>query len=539
MTEQRKFQPVTLTIAAVTVALAALGVWLVGKPSDHDAFRIWAVFGTLALMALGWFADVRRWATFGKTVTAVLVILAVITMAAELGGHSKALVKKGRINAWNAFHYVLGTKYFGEIGYHDFYNAAVLADSEGAHRFKKVRTVRDLHTYEHIRVTKAISKARKAGVRERFTDERWAEFQGDLAALGKHRSSKRWQGPLNDLGFHPSPAWLILHMPLLNAVDIQDETTLSALCGVDLLLIALTIAALWWGFGLRTAAVSALWLHLYFGNATLLVGGYFHYDWMFWTILAAALYRKQKFAAAGAVLAYPAMMRGYPGLLALGPGICLARALVSRHRPERKHVAFVVALVLSCGLVVGLSSATKHGPSAWMDWKEKISKHASIHPTGRQRIGLEFLYAHDFERFGWNIPKKMRPMILDHNHGKYRTMQAVLLALFGLALLGRKDEEGMLLALGVVLVIMVLSRYYHSVWLLVFALAPTDRWKVGHLVASLGFMGLLLIYYLTNGTSEMHRYHLYNVGLLIYFAALAVAFLGYDVGRLAVRYRAS
>ena len=539
MTARRTIQPVTLALAVGTVVLAALGVWLVGRPSDYHSFQTWVIFGTLALMAVGWFADLRKWATFGKAVTSVLVILAVITMAAELGGSTKSLVKKGRINAWNAFHYVLGTKYFGEIGYHDFYNAAVLADSEGAHRFEKVRTVRDLQTYEHIRVTRAISQARKAGVRERFTDERWAEFQGDLAAMGKHRASKRWQGPLNDLGFHPSPAWLILHMPLLNAVDIQDETTLSALCGLDLLLIVLTIAALWWGFGLRTAAVSTLWLHLYFGNSTLMVGGYFHYDWMFWTILAAALYRKEKFLAAGAVLAYPAMMRGYPGLLALGPGICVARALVTRHRPERKHVAFVVALVLSCGLIVGLSSATRHGPSAWLDWKEKISKHASIHPTGRQRIGLEFLYAHDFERFGWDIPKKMRPMILGHNHGKYRTMQAVLLALFGLALLGRRDEEGMLIALGIILVVMVLSRYYHSVWILVFALMPTDRWKVGHLVASLGFMGLLLIYYLTNGTSEMHRYHVYNIGLLIYFAALAVAFLGYDVSRLLVRYRAS
>jgi len=539
MSEEQKIQPVTIVMAVVTVLLAALGVWLVGKPADHEAFKTWAVVGTMVLMALGWFADFRKWATFGRTVTAVLVILAVITMAAELGGATKGLVKKGRINSWNAFHYVIGTKYFGEIGYHDFYNAALLADSEGAHRFKKVRTVRDLHTYDHIPVKRAISQARKAGVRERFTDERWAEFQDDLAAMGKHRRSKRWQGPLNDLGFHPSPAWLILHMPLLNAVDIQDKTTLSVLCGVDLLLILLTIAALWWGFGLRTAAVSTLWLHLYFGNSTLLVSGYFHYDWLFWTVLAAALYRKEKFLAAGAVLAYPAMMRGYPGLLALGPGICLVRSLVLRRRPQRKHVAFVVALALSCGLVVGLSSATRHGPSAWLDWKEKISKHASIHPTGRQRVGLQFLYAHDFERFGWDIPKKMRPMILGHNQGKYRTMQAVLLALFGLALLGRRDEEGMLLALGVVLVVMVLSRYYHSVWLLMFTLMPTDRWKVGNLLAALGFMGLLLIYYLVDGTSEMHRYHLYNVGLLIYFAVLAVAFLGYDVSRLLVKFRAS
>ena len=539
MTDERRFTLTTIALVVATIALAAAGVWLVGKPKDHDAYRTWAIFGTLALMALGWLADFRKYKTFGRTITAVLVILAVITMAAELGGGTKGLIKKGRINSWNAFHYVIGTKFFGEIGYHDFYNAAVLADSEGTHRFKKVRTVRDLQTYEHIRVTRAISQARKAGVRERFTDERWAEFQGDLAAMGKHRASKRWQGPLNDLGFHPSPAWLILHMPLLNAVDIQDETTLSALCGLDLLLIVLTIAALWWGFGLRTAAVSTLWLHLYFGNSTLMVGGYFHYDWMFWTILAAALYRKEKFLAAGAVLAYPAMMRGYPGLLALGPGICVARALVTRHRPERKHVAFVVALVLSCGLIVGLSSATRHGPSAWLDWKEKISKHASIHPTGRQRIGLEFLYAHDFEQFGWTIPKKMRPMILDHNQGKFRTMKVLLLALFGLALIGRRDEDGMLLALGVVLVMMVLSRYYHSVWLLMFTMLPTDRARIGNLLAAMGFFGLLLIYYLVDGTSEMHRYHMYNVGLLIYFAALAVAFLGYDLGRLAVKFRAS
>ena len=127
MTEARKITPTTIVLVVGALALAGLGVWLIGKPRDPDSFKTWAVFGTLALMALGWLADFRKWVTSGKVVTAALVILAVVAMAAEVGGPTRALINKDRINAWNAFHYVLGTKYFGEIGYHDSITAELNA----------------------------------------------------------------------------------------------------------------------------------------------------------------------------------------------------------------------------------------------------------------------------------------------------------------------------------------------------------------------------------------------------------------------------
>ncbi len=520
-----------------TILLAGASVWLLRDPEDLRSLKAWAVLFTMGAIFAGWAADRLKLHTWSQVTTGLLVVVAVVSFAIGSGSGAHKLIVKERINSWNAFHYVLGTKFFGEVGYHDFYNAAALADADADNVFSRFDTVRDLESYEHIPVAEAIERAEEAGVRERFSDERWEEFKGDQLKLQEYRGKKRWSGPLNDLGFHPSPAWLVVHQPLLNVVDIQRGKTLEILCGSDLLLILLTIAALWWGFGLRTAAISTIWLHIYFGNDGLLVGGYFHYDWLFWTVLAAALYRKGYTAAAGAVLAYPAMMRGYPGLLALGPGIVLARDLLTKRAVARRQLAFVVALALSCGLFFGLGSATRHGPTAWMEWKEKISQHASIHPTGRQRLGLKFVCAHDFEKYGKKLAKRHRGPTLEKNHGTVVKLQIGLGLLFLLAMLRRRDENGMILSLGLILIAMVLSRYYFSIWLLMFCMVPTDRFKIGNLLISLGFMGLLLSYYFTD-TTVIHQYHVYNVWVLSFFALLAAVYLIKDGVELLVKYRA-
>ena len=520
-----------------TILLGGTSVRLLRDPEDLQSLKAWAVLLTMGAIFAGWAVDRLKLRTWSQVTTGLLVVIAAVSFAIGSGTMTHKLVADERINAWNAFHYVLGTKFFGEVGYHDFYNAAALADADANNVFSRFETVRDLESYEHIPVAEAIARAEQAGVRERFSDERWEEFKGDQVKLQEYRGKKRWSGPLNDLGFHPSPAWLVVHQPLLNFVDIQQGKTLEILCASDLLLILLTIAALWWGFGLRTAAISTIWLHLYFGNEGLWVGGYFHYDWLFWTILSAALYRKGYTAAAGAVLAYPAMMRGYPGLLALGPGIVLVRDLLMKRSLARKQLAFVVALVISCGVFFGLGSATRHGPTAWMEWKEKISQHASIHPTGRQRLGLKFIYAHDFEKYGNNLAKRHRGPTLEKNHDTVVKIQIGLGLLFLLAMIRRRDENAMILSLGVILIAMVLSRYYFSIWLLMFCMLPTDRMKVGNLLITLIFMGLLLTYYFLD-TTVIHQYHVYNVWMLVFFALLAVAYLAKDGLELLVRYRA-
>jgi hypothetical protein len=516
-------------IGVCTVALSALGAWWLFRPGDFQNLALMVSVAVMVLLVLGWFVDRLRSRIPGRAITGLLIAVAVATMAAQSGRKTQELFADNEIAEWNVFHYVLGTKYFPELGFHDFYNGMVLADLHDKERFRKVKYVRDLRTNVKIPREDAIRQAEELDLRSRFSDERWEQCKKDLRAIQRHRKNKDWHGPLNDLGFHPSPAWLVPHLWLLGAVDITRPWVQTALCSSDLWMLLLTLIALGWAFGPRVAALAAIWLHLYFGNSGILVGGYFHYDWLLWTVFAVCLYKKKHPLAAGVVLAYPAMMRGYPGLLAIHPGMQVVGALLRRKMPQRQHLVFALALTLTCFTLVGISSTTRRGFSAWTEWADKIELHSATHPTGQKRIGVKSLYAHDPDGIGWKPSVRQRAQTLEANAGKARTAQLALVAVFLLAMARRRGHDGMLMGLGVVLAALVLSRYYFSVWVLLFTFTALDRWKLGNLLVSLAFFGTLVVYYLMDGSGNIHRYHVFNQLMIALFLGLSVRFLVGDV----------
>jgi len=524
-------------IGVGTLALSALAAWRLYEPGDYQELALWTCVATMGLLVLGWFADRARSAVPGRVVTGLLIAVAVGTVAAQSGKRIEELFTENEISEWNVFHYVLGTKYFPELGFHDFYNGMVLADLHHEERFRKVQYVRDLRTNVKIPREDAILQAERADLRSRFSDERWAQCKKDLRAIQRHRKDKHWHGPLNDLGFHPSPAWLVPHLWLLNSLDITSKGVQTALGTSDLWMVLLTLVALGWAFGPRVAALSTIWLHLYFGNHGIMVGGYFHFDWLLWSVLAVCLYKKEHPLAAGIVLAYPAMVRGYPGLLAIHPGMQVVGAVLRRRMPQRKHLVFAAALTVTCFALVGLSSTTRRGFSAWTEWADKIHLHSETHPTGQKRMGVKYLYAHDVDEHGWKPTVKQRKRTLEANAGKARTAQLALIAVFLLAMARRKDHDGMLMGLAVVMAALVLSRYYFSVWVLLFTWTALDRRKLLNLASSLAFLGMLVVYFSMEDAGNIQRYHLFNQLVVGYFLALSAWFLGHDLRDLIVWWR--
>lgn len=493
--------------------------------SDLTTFKMALLIAAMVVTAAAWLPDHLRARRWRQVATVALTVLAAFAWCAESGQRTITLFHDGDIHEWNAFHYMLGGKYFAELGYDDFYNGMALADADADRLFSGFNRMRDLRTNKRIRVTQILAAAEEAGIRERFSDERWEELKGDLRAIQRHRSAARWETPLNDLGFHPSPAWLIVHRPLLEAVDIQRPWVQVALCSSDLWLLLGTIAALVWGFGWRRAMLVTLWLQLYWGNTAILVGGYFHFDWLFWTVLAVVLLKKGRWGLAGVVLAYPAMMRGFPGLLALGPGVVIVRHLWRHRRLSRQHVAFLAMLALGCGVLFGLGCTTGRGAAAWTEWRHKISMHATTHPTGRARVGLVSLSAHDVRRDGWEPTIEERREALQARRGQTRIAQAALLALLLAAMARRKPHDAVLLGLGVVLVALVLSRYYFCILGLALTWPALDRRRLGNLASDLALLGLPLFFYATDRYSLVWQYHMVNLLMLGYFIVVAGCFL--------------
>ena len=347
----------------------------------------------------------RVWLTLAVVVASLIVVLSVLVPG--------RLATRG-LHSWNLFHYVLGAKYFDELGYFDLYKGLILADAESDQVFPRHGITRDLHTYQALSIAQALADARTEGIRQRFTDERWRELEGDLRAILSQRPREFWVDPIADRGFNPSPAWLHVHEPLLNAVDIQHAPTLLILCLGQNLLLLFTFSGLWRALGTRETVLAAAFFYLFFGNAGRWFGGYFSYDWFILTVWSVVLHHRRQFVPAAACLAYAAMMRGFPGLLALYPAVQWTASVARLRRPERRHTVFLVSLVLCCAAIFGATCLMRGGVVAWEQWLDKLTVHRQQHILTESRIGLQYLFAQNYGAEIWEVPIDVREQLVRH-----------------------------------------------------------------------------------------------------------------------------
>jgi len=518
-----KKSAVLVLLQRICWVLIALLLGIVGAElldgTPRVSFRLGMSLAALVVLAGGWWAGRKQKKVWEKISLCLLAVLTVTTLLIFASQNQ-------RMHVWNLFHYVLGGKYFDEVGYFDLYSAVILADAEGKQYFAGDVKTRDMYTYQMKPTEQALAEAQASDLRSRFSDKRWREFKRDLRALLKRRSKKYWRKPIADRGFNPSPAWLIVHRPLLNAIDVQDYDELYFWTRtMAVILFLATFAAFAWAFGWRPMLAAALWLPLYFGNQGRL-GGYFSYDWLFCTVWAVALYRKRLVWLSAPLLAYAAMMRGFPGLLAIYPACCWLGAVVRRKKPERRHTVFLTMLAVSCLAIIALGSFTTQGPKAWMSWKEKITIHAYHHVMSANRIGLQNVFAFDFTRCKWVKNKQRRRQVIEGNEPYLRVAQACLLlaVTIGVWLRRRRESDGIVLGLAVVFVVMLLSRYYFSIGILLFVWAEREKDQWLGLLTPLWLFGLLAMYHWQDirDLSPHNAYSFFNQGLAALFFIIAM-----------------
>jgi len=142
--------------------------------------------------------------TTAPWILAACLVLVLLLAVVFYWPHLSSKIQR-KLHLWNVFHYVLGTKYFDEVGYYDLYKAVLLADLEERRIFSPTTLTRDQHTYEKIPVKESLQSAREEGLRERFTDERWEMFKADMEIILRQRPDDFWKKPIADRGFNPSP----------------------------------------------------------------------------------------------------------------------------------------------------------------------------------------------------------------------------------------------------------------------------------------------------------------------------------------------
>lgn len=372
------------------------------------------------------------------------------------------------------FHYVMGAKYFPELGYAGLYEATARVLRERG--LPRLARVRDLRSGALISAEAAARRAEALP----FRPERWHAFADDVAAFDRITGGV-YLGALLDHGFNATPAWLAVARALVGDAPVT-ETLLYRCASFDLVLVGLLLFLFLRAFGVEGAALSVLML----GTGVVWrfgwVGASFlRYDWFVALGAALVALRGRRFALAGGLLAWASALRLFPAFLALTAGFSLlGRAGDRRGGLDLARFACGFVAVAAVAFVAG--AAQGRGPSAWREFLERIRAHHAA--WAENHVGLHSVAVFD-AAFEFRRPARVVDAqaaaeafvaaIEQRRRARRGALQvAFLVSLAAVAVAAWRLQPWQALALGVIPVFCAtaLSGYYWVMFVLVSLAAP-------------------------------------------------------------------
>ncbi len=285
---------------------------------------------------------------------------------------------------WEQFHYALGARYFGELGYDGLYLASLEAERE-ARPLRPLQTeLRDLRS--NALLPAAQLRAEQARVRARFSPERWRAFAADHAFFVESLPPELLAQLRRDHGYNPTPAWSAVARAAMAGLPLRADTLALFAC-YDLALLAVLFAVLARSFGLRVALLAALLFGSgYLGRFSWTGGALLRQDWLAAVGFGVAALGRGRPALAGACLGYAAAVRLFPAALLFGPAALALRQLFAGERPRwalRLALGFAaaVAVALAAGSMLG------RGAGAWGELAQRMQVYQLS--RGRNVVGLD------------------------------------------------------------------------------------------------------------------------------------------------------
>ena len=487
------------------------------------------ILGLAIVLALVWRFLPRRTAS-----VALLVLTVVATINYSRWG-PRVWVEK--IDAYDLVHYYVNAKYFDELGYYDLYPAAVLVDhTNGGPHFKEGTRymAQDDKGHGFRSIAHAVRQGRRA--RERFTPERWTQFESDILWLQRSSGAftdKLWRQMLQDHGFNGTPAWIVVARPLANLVPVQ---WLKALCFID---VGLLIGATWligWAYGRSTAVW--LWLFLVTTYSTrwpTFSWSLLRYDYIAALIAGMAMLKKGRPFVAGLLTGWAAAMRLFPLMWLYGPGMKGIFGLIGK-RADRKLVALalgtlvgVVALETVAVVSLGTEQVGVH--------IENMMDHNSSEQLSSRRIGLALALPYAGPFGPQYVPPKVKrnkrrtervlgPRFIEPARKKlvesqktlrYAIAGAVML-LLGWGLRNAEDDEAYAFGFVPLFLLTTASYYYYVARATLIVLHASDLSRLRNQV---GLILLLLIEMFSNYATTIHgEYRVYLIGNLAWGLAV-------------------
>ncbi len=406
------------------------------------------------------------------------------------------------VHVWDTYHYVMGAKYFPELGYERLYDCAAIANAENGRRDEVVRqTLTDLRTNIIVKTDDLLAHPERC--KESFTQARWELFRKDIAAFRSFVGEARWRDIHLDHGFNATPVWILAGYALTNTGGPITMAQLTRLNLIDPIYIALTLAMIWWAFGARAFAISAIVLGCHFPNRYYWTGGAFlRHDWLFYFVASVALLKKNKPALAGAAFAYTVLLRLFPGLAVAGVAVAAAEYFRINRKLDPRFIRYVAGGVAATAILVGASFAFFGGPPTWQRFAQNTVKHANTPLTNH--MGLRTVLSWRPDSIG---QKTVRPGQIDSWHlWKSTRLQnwqeakplmwlafvaGLYLVWLGLKQSGTELWLGAALGVGFIVIGAELTNYYYC-FLMGIAVLHAKRREVGAILCALAATSHLL-----------------------------------------------
>lgn len=501
--------------------------------------RLEAVSAALALAAallLGFGLLLRRRGTpaaLQRPRDVLLAALGALSVAAFVNFGS---FHSGRfVHVWDTYHYVLGAKYFPEVGYTGLYEATLAAErAAGILPPGSTLPVRDLSTNE-IRMESADDALAAWPAR---LGPRWPDFVTDVLWFRTRTTPEHFRRILLDHGYNATPAWEILGSALARAAGPVTDRSIRLLVLADPLLLLGAWLLVGRAFGWRTTCVAlVLWGTLYPSRFTWTGGSFLRMDWLAAAMIGVALLKLGRPRLAGAALAFATLLRLFPGALLLGLGVAAAARLAKERKLDavREELRVAQGALLATALLLPLSllAAGGFGSVRWGAWGELAAnsrKHLATPLTNNVGLGTALSWrpatrGEALVKEGplepWMPWKEARRAALSASRPARLLLAAGFLAAVAFAFLSRPSWEAAAAGAGLVFVLADLTGYYAAI-LLLLALLWHVREDAGvvtsALAAATGAVPFLL-------TWEDDRYALVSVlvvaayGLLLALAA--------------------
>lgn len=395
------------------------------------------------------------------------------------------------------YHYLLGAKYQRELGYTRLYRCVALAQSEmGQTTEVERRWIRDLETNELRPGAEALSDP--TACTAHFTPDRWDRFKADVAWFRGRMSDRKWNEVQMDHGYNATPVWTMTATLLTNLAP-ASRTSLTLLALVDPALLFLMWFAVVRAFGWPTAAVALVWWGTNYPARFYWTGGaLLRADWLLLTVLAVCFARRGRLTASGFSLGYAALLRIFPGFLAVGLAAREAWSMWSRRsiRPSREFLQFAGGLALAGALLVPAASLVNSGRvldlDAWRAFAANSRKHLAN--TSTNRMGLKVAVSFDPDTTvdrvkdlwvdsPWDAWYAARARTFDHRRPFFYVIVGVYLAALLLATRRQPPWVALVLGAGVLVFGFELTCYYYAVVTVFGLLWPTYRWAGAGLCA--------------------------------------------------------